>query len=89
MKSASIPSLRVEPELRKAAEEVLLEGETLSSFMEASLRYSIEKRLSQKEFVARGLASRERARQTGEYVDAHSVLDRLQLMLNETKAKRS
>lgn len=89
MKSASLPSLRVEPELRKAAEEVLREGETLSAFIEASLRANIERRLSQKEFIARGLASRDHARQTGEYVDAWAVLDRLELMLNEVKEQRS
>lgn len=88
MKSASFPSLRVEPELRKAVEGVLLEGETLSSFMEASLRVNIERRISQKEFIARGVASRDRALETGEYVDAQKVIDRLQLMLNEAKAKR-
>jgi predicted transcriptional regulator len=87
MKSASLPSLRVDPELRKSAEAVLREGETLSSFIEESIRANIERRLSQQEFVARGLASRDRARQTGEYVAAETVLDRLQLMLNEAKAK--
>src|ERR1700684_3857879 len=54
MKTATIPALRVEPELRKAAEEVLNENESLSSFMEASLRESIAKRRLQREFVARG-----------------------------------
>jgi len=87
MKSASLPSLRVEPQLRKAAEGVLREGETLSSFIEESLRANIERRLSQQEFIARGLASRDRARQTGDYVDAEAVLVRLELMLNEAKAK--
>jgi predicted transcriptional regulator len=86
MKSASLPSLRVEPELRQQAEAVLREGETLSSFIEESLRTNIERRLSQKEFIARGLALRDRAIETGEYVDAGAVLDRLQLMLNEAKA---
>ncbi|TCF96440.1 prevent-host-death protein, partial [Paraburkholderia strydomiana] len=36
MKTATIPALRVEPELRRAAEEVLNDNESLSSFMEAS-----------------------------------------------------
>jgi hypothetical protein len=67
MKTATIPALRVEPELRQAAEEVLNENESLSSFMEASLRESIAKRRLQREFVARGLAARDEARRTGEY----------------------
>lgn len=44
MKTAAIPSLRIEPELRDAAERVLQEGETLSSFVEASIRDSIARR---------------------------------------------
>jgi hypothetical protein len=34
MKTANIPSLRVEPELRHAVETALHDDETLSSFME-------------------------------------------------------
>jgi hypothetical protein len=85
MKSASLPSLRVKPELRSAAEQVLEQGETLSAFIESSLRTNIEKRLNQKEFMARGLSSRELARKSGEYVDAGLVLDELQEMLDKAK----
>lgn len=56
MKTASLPSLRVDSELRHAAESVLLEGENLSSFMEQSLRVNIERRQVQQAFLARGLA---------------------------------
>ena len=89
MKSASLPSLRVEPALRKAAEQVLREGETLSSFIESSLKVSIEQRRSQDEFIARGLASRDHARVTGRYEEARSVVDELSRMLSEEKQKRS
>lgn len=89
MKSASLPSLRVEPMLRKAAEEVLQQGETLSSFIEASLRANIERRLSQKEFIARGLASRNHASSTGVDEDADVVVEQLQKMLLAEKKKRS
>lgn len=88
MKSASLPSLRVEPELRKAAEQVLREGETLSSFIEASLKTSIGQRLSQDQFIARGLASRDRAREHGIYHDATSVIEELQAMLDKAKRKQ-
>lgn len=86
MKTATIPSLRVEPELREAAEKVLQEGETLSSFVEASIRESIARRQMQTEFLARGLASRDRARETGRYMQADDVLARLDRMLAEAKA---
>jgi predicted transcriptional regulator len=74
MKTARIPSLRVDPELRQAAESVLQKGETLSSFVVQSLRISIEHRRMRREFIARGLASRDEARRTGEYFEAEEVL---------------
>jgi predicted transcriptional regulator len=81
MKSATIPSLRVDPELRSAAEAVLEEGETLSSFVERSIRDQVERRLAEREFVARGLRSRDDARKSGRYVPAAKVLSRLERML--------
>jgi predicted transcriptional regulator len=87
MKTATIPSLRVDPELRHAAESVLQDGETLSGFVEQSLRANIERRRSRQEFVARGLASREQARLTGEYYPAEDVQRELTAMLTQAEAK--
>ena len=87
MKTASIPSLRVAPDLRQAAENVLQEGETISSFVEQSLRTNIARRQLQKEFIARGLASRDEARQTGEYYPAEEVLQELDGILAPTRKK--
>jgi predicted transcriptional regulator len=86
MKTATIPSLRVDPELRKAAERVLEKGETLSSFVEQSLRANIEHRRMQREFIARGLASRDEARRTGEYFAAEDVLSEMDDMLAVAEA---
>lgn len=73
MKTATLPSLRVDPELREAAESILEEGETLSSFIEASVRETIQRRRVRAEFIARGLASREESKHTGVYIDADVV----------------
>ncbi|NNM81033.1 MAG: prevent-host-death protein [Burkholderiales bacterium] len=81
MKSSTIPSLRVDPELRQAAESVLENDESLSSFVEQSLRLNIERRKLRREFISRGLASRDEARRTGEYFSSESVLDDLDAML--------
>lgn len=81
MKTATIPALRVTPELRQAAESVLQEGETLSSFVEQSVRAQIQHRRFQQEFIARGLASRDEAKRTGVYYSAEEVLDELDQML--------
>ena len=85
MKTATFPSLRVTPELRQAAEQILQEGETLSSFVEQSIRESIGRRQVQQEFIARGLSSRDDARQTGKYTSADAVIDRLEQMLATAK----
>lgn len=87
LKTASIPSLRVDPELRHAAESVLRDGETLTSFVEQSLRANIEHRRVQQEFIARGLASRNEARRSGEYIPAEDVLRELDDMLAQAEAK--
>lgn len=77
MKTAPLPSLRVAPELRKAAEAVLQEGETVSSFVEESVRRQVEFRYAQQAFIARGLASAVAARKSGRYVAAGVVLKKL------------
>ena len=84
MKTATIPALRVEPALRQAAESVLADNETLSSFVEESLRANIEKRIHQNAFIARGLASRDEAMRTGEYYSAECVMAELDDMLKKT-----
>ena len=85
MKTATFPSLRVTPELRQAAEQILQEGETLSSFVEQSIRESIGRRQIQQEFIARGLRSRDDAHQTGKYASADAVIGRLEQMLATAK----
>lgn len=87
MKTATFPSLRVEPELRTAAEDVLEEGESLSSFVEQSIRDGVQRRQAQREFIARGLKSRSAAVKNQDYVPAGKVLGRLEGMLQ--KAKRT
>jgi predicted transcriptional regulator len=87
MKTATFPSLRVDPALRQAAEDVLTEGESLSSFVEQSIRDSIQRRQAQREFIERGMESRERARRTDTYVPAEDIVKRLQKKLTDAKAK--
>ena len=82
MKTSSFPSLRVEPDLRAAAESVLRDGETLTSLIETSARETIQRRRVQEEFIARGLRSREDAEQIGIYHSAESVHSELQQRLD-------
>jgi predicted transcriptional regulator len=87
MKTTTIPSIRVEPDFRAEVEAVLAEGETLTQFVEASVRASVERRRMQAEFIARGLRSRDETRRTGDYVDADVVIDGLQRKLDAARTR--
>ncbi|WP_428382881.1 YlcI/YnfO family protein [Nevskia ramosa] len=88
MKTATIPSLRVTPELRAAAESVLRDGESLSSLVEDALRQQVERRRTQQAFIARGLAARDEARSTGDYASKDGVLASLDTILEQSRRKR-
>ena len=88
MKSATIPSVRVEPELRAEVESLLNEGETVSEFVEASVRATVLRRRQQAEFIARGLRSLETARQTDDYVEADVVLEGLRRKLDAARLRK-
>jgi predicted transcriptional regulator len=87
VKTATIPSFNVDPEFRAEVESMLSDGETLSEFVEASVRASVQRRRFQAEFIARGLRSRDEARQTGEYVDADVVIAQLQRKLDAASSR--
>ena len=88
MKTASIPSLRVTPELRESAERVLRDGETLSSFVGTAIRDEIFHRESQSEFIRRGLMARDEAQRTGEYFTANEALDALDAIAEQNAKAR-
>lgn len=87
VKTTTIPSLRVSPDLRKQAEEVLEQGETLSGFVLDALTRSIEYRKSRQALIARSLSNEARARKTGNYVPADNVIGKLSRKLEEAKQR--
>ena len=74
MKTATLPALRVHPEVRDAVESLLETGETLSSFVEQAVLERLERRRYQSEFIARGLIARDKARETNHYISSDEVL---------------
>ena len=87
MKTATLPSVRVEAELREAAESVLREGETLTGLIESAMRETIHRRRVQDEFMARGLRSSEDAKRTGVYHPATVVHAELQRRLDARRKR--
>ena len=81
MKTSTLPSIRVEPEFRATVESLLGSTETLTEFVENSVRETVIRRRNHAEFVARGLTSLEAARRNGDYVGADVVLGKLRQRL--------
>lgn len=87
MKTAVIPQIRVEPELRAELESVLKQGETLTDFVEATVRNAIAFRRVQTDFHARAQAASVEYHLSGVSVPVDAVLDRLQSKLDAKRKK--
>lgn len=74
--------------MRAEVESLLGEGETVSEFVEASVRATVLRRRHQAEFLARGLRSLGAAHQTGDYVEADVVLEGLQRRLDAARSRK-
>lgn len=87
MKTAVIPQIRVEPELRAELESVLRPGETLTEFIDATVRSAIAYRRVQTDFQARAESASAEYHRTGVSVPVDAVLDRLQAKLDAKRKK--
>ena len=87
MKTATLPPIRVDPEIKKSLEAVLEPGETLSSFLLQAAVKSAEVRQAQQEYVARAEARSRAARRTGRSVPASTVYKRLEQVLALAKKR--
>jgi microcompartment protein CcmL/EutN len=81
-------SVHVTPEVHDVIETVLLEGESVSRFVEQAILRKVVDRRRQSNFVARGIASREEARRNANYIPADEMLARLSRKLDTAKAQR-
>ena len=63
MKTAIIPQVRIEPQLRADLDAVLRDGETLSEFVESTVRGAVEHRLGCQRPRQRRRSTRGRARE--------------------------
>ena len=82
MRASTLPPVRVDEDLLVVAEGLLVEGESLSSFIETTVRRAVECRRVQAEFHARGQASWEHYKQPGISHATEDVVSRLQKKLD-------
>jgi Arc/MetJ-type ribon-helix-helix transcriptional regulator len=87
MKSATLPSVRIEASLREEIERALNDGESLSTFVETSVRESLQRRRDQSEFIKRGLASLKSAQKSGKYISAETAMGKLEDRLAKAKSR--
>ena len=81
MKTATLPPIRVAPDFRLELEGVLEQGESLSQFVENSVRATVAKRKTQAEFVRRGIEAIEATQRDGDGIPADVVVARLEAKL--------
>jgi predicted transcriptional regulator len=89
MKTATLPPIRVAPDLRLELEGVLEQGESLSQFVENAVRATVAKRKMQAEFVRRGMAAIEATKVSGDGIPADVVLAKLETKLVAAKQRKA
>lgn len=89
MKTATLPPVRIAPQLRDDIEQALQEGETLTALVETAVRSEIARRQEQAEFVRRGLMAIERTEAAGDGVPAQSVIAKLEAKLAAAKRAKA
>ncbi len=87
MRSATVPPIRVEPEVRAEVEAVLREGESLTQFIEEAVVATAAWRRVQAEFVNRGEAAIGRWKREGGGSTVDEVMAGLQGRLDEAKRR--
>ncbi|SIQ47823.1 MULTISPECIES: YlcI/YnfO family protein [Pseudacidovorax] len=85
MKSAILPQVRVDPELRADLESLLRDGESLSGFIEDSVRSAVAYRRAEAEFYARGEAAWQEYSRTGVAHAADEVIGEMRQRLESRR----
>ena len=78
MKSATLPAVRIAPELKHELQAVLGDTETLSAFVEKAVRDAVNFRRTQMEFLARGEQAWQQYQQHGQSRPADAAFDDIQ-----------
>ncbi len=85
MKTATLPPVRVAADSRQEIEGVLVDGGTVSQFIEGAPRSVGDKREHQTVFVQRGKAAIQETRRAGNGIPAEQVLARLEARLRTAR----
>ena len=88
MKTATLPPVRIRPELRADLDAVLHDGETLSAFVQAAVEARVAERRSEADFIARAWSAQAQFQAGGPHHTPDAVMAELR-GLRPTQARRA
>jgi hypothetical protein len=89
MRTATLPAVRVSPDIRALIESVLREGESLSTFIEQTAKQQAVRRKEDDAFYARGLAAAKRVDEGGKTYTLDEVMVSLRTMGAKKQRERA
>lgn len=87
MKTSTLPAVRVEPALRRDAEAVLDQGESLSDFVASCVRAGVAWRRTQDSFLARASDAVARSEREDSGVSAQEMLRQMDVRLEAARQR--
>jgi hypothetical protein len=89
MRTATLPAVRVAPELRARVEANLRPGETLSTYIEQVVEEHTRWREEDAAFIARAIDASKRLDAGGKFFTAEQSIARLRAQIQRARAKQS
>ncbi len=87
MRTATLPAVRVSPDTRALIESVLKEGESLSTFIEETVRKHAAWRKEDEAFHARAALASKRLAEGGKFFTAEESIARLRAQVQRVRDK--
>ena len=87
MKTATLPPVRITPDLRNKLSNVLREGETVSAFVNEAVRQQIEQRDADRGWLSQAWAAHAQMQATGVHETPEALMADLRASLAAAKAR--
>jgi len=89
MRTATLPAVRVSPDTRSLIESVLREGETLSTFIEETVKKHAAWRKEDEAFHARAALASKRLTEGGKFFTPEESIARLRAQVQRAREKQA
>lgn len=89
MKTATLPAVRVAPQVRELIESVLLEGESLSTFIEETVKKHAQWRKEDEVLYARAAKASQNLRDGGKFFTAEESIARLRAQVRRARDRQT